>query len=160
MGIKTPLSSPPSFFTLTSLHSFKNSISPSTMLSLPVLALLATLATAWPASFYTGHDCGGLFLYDLDLPNDAGCTTMPLGEQPWSLHFVDPPAGTCSVNFFSDAACTNYQVILDGDNTAGKSCRNPGVVEQGRKEGADHVCVVDICVNSGSQIVAYSVGSC
>jgi hypothetical protein len=42
-----------------------------------------------------------LFLYDLGLPSGAGCTTMPLGEQPWSVHLEDLP-GKCSVLFYSD----------------------------------------------------------
>jgi hypothetical protein len=123
MGYKTPLPSPPSFPTLTSLHHnnpFSTSLSLSTMPSLPILALLATLATAWPASFYTGHDCGGLFLYDLDLPSEAGCTTMAAGEMPWSVQYGDAPAGNCVVSFYSDASCNTYQLILDSDNTASK----------------------------------------
>lgn len=77
-------------------------------------SLLATQANAAVFDLQNAHNCGGLFIEELQVTTSIGCTNLPLdGETALSANFISPPADNCFVSFYSDESCNTPLAIVD-----------------------------------------------
>ncbi|ORY14203.1 hypothetical protein BCR34DRAFT_242488 [Clohesyomyces aquaticus] len=90
--------------------------------TLAALFSLAAFCSATRVDFYSDRGCS-LFLGNLDIPSEQGCTTLPDGNTALSAKVPGEMATDCAIELYSDASCNTLQAILDwGVDNGGESC--------------------------------------
>ncbi|CAI6291057.1 unnamed protein product [Periconia digitata] len=100
-----------------------------------IVGSIITQVSAWPLELFSNRECG-LSLRSIDLPDEAGCTTIVGDDPAYGYMFASPPSGSCVVSLYLDESCNSFISIINSDSVANS------------------------CEPANSQIVAFTVDSC